>query len=90
MLQQKLGQKSCLRLTVSTATVILFVTLLAGLTLRSGILSAAETRTVTADESLRAWAGHRWLFGADYRELWVAPIEVEVLDLNQEVGGSNR
>ncbi|ETW94394.1 MAG: hypothetical protein ETSY1_35065 [Candidatus Entotheonella factor] len=48
---------------------------------------AAETRTVTADASLRAWGVHKWLLGANYRDLWTTPIEVEVLNLQTEAGG---
>ncbi len=48
---------------------------------------AAETRTVTADQALKAPAVYKWFLGADYRDVWIAPIEVEVLDMQQEAGG---
>src|SRR5687767_12156249 len=51
-----------------------------------GALSA-ETRTVTADQSLRASTVYKWFLGADYRDVWATPIEVEVLDLQPEAGG---
>jgi len=34
-----------------------------------------------------AGAIHRWLFGADYRHLWTAPVSLEVLDLRTTAGG---
>ena len=72
---------------VRTAWVIFILTLLADAFWTSRSLLAAETRTVTADESLRAGAVHRWMLGSDYRDLWTTPIEVEVLDLQNEAGG---
>ncbi len=68
------------------ASAVLCFMLLALLSLMCGTLSA-ETRTVTADPSLKASAAYKWLLGADYRELWNTPIEVEVLNLQQEAGG---
>ena len=60
---------------------------LAGPLLMPGSVVLAETRTVTADESLGAPGVHRWLLGSSYRQLWTTPIEVEVLDLNRFAGG---
>ena len=34
-----------------------------------------------------AGALHRWLWGTDYRALWAAPVQVEVLDLSSVGGG---
>ena len=70
-----------------TAWVVFILTLLADAFWASRSLSVAETRTVTADESLRAGAVHRWILGSNYRDLWTTPIEVEVLDLQNEAGG---
>ena len=53
----------------------------------SGSLLAAETRTVIADPTLAVGPIHRFFLGADYRALWTAPVEMEVLDLNREAGG---
>ena len=53
----------------------------------SGSLLAAETRTIVADPTLSAGPIHRLLLGADYRDLWETPIEIEVLDLSREAGG---
>ena len=53
----------------------------------SGPLLAAETRTIVADPTLSAGPVHRLLLGADYRDLWATPIEIEVLDLSREAGG---
>ncbi len=60
--------------------------MLALLSLMRGTL-AAETRTVTANQDLKASAVYKWLLGADYRDVWAAPIDVEVLNLQQEAGG---
>jgi hypothetical protein len=49
--------------------------------------SAAETRTVVAGAQYKANGFQEWLVGRDYRELWVAPVTVEVLDLQKEAGG---
>ncbi len=51
-----------------------------------GTLSA-ETRTVTADQSLKASGAYKWFLGDDYRNVWSTPIEVEVLNLQREAGG---
>ena len=48
---------------------------------------AAETRTIVADPTLSAGPVKRLLLGADYRELWTTPVEIEVLDLSREAGG---
>ena len=53
----------------------------------SGSLLAAETRTIVADPTLSAGPVHRWFLGADYRDLWTTPAEIEVLDLSSEAGG---
>ena len=52
-----------------------------------GSLLAAETRVIVADPSLSAGPVHRLLLGADYRDLWTTPVEIEVLDLSKEAGG---
>ena len=52
-----------------------------------GPLLAAETRVVVADPTLSAGPVHRLLLGADYRDLWQLPVEIEVLDLSSEAGG---
>jgi hypothetical protein len=43
--------------------------------------------TTTAGPQYRAGWLHRFLFGADYRRLWITPIRVEVLDLHAYAGG---
>ena len=53
----------------------------------SGSLHAAETQTVVGDPTLSAGPIHRFLLGADYRDLWATPFDVEVLDLSTEAGG---
>ena len=48
---------------------------------------AAETREIVGDPSLSAGPVHRALLGADYRDLWTKPIQIEVLDFSTEGGG---
>ena len=67
-----------------------FNRLLIGLTalfFSSGSLLAAETRLLEADPTLSAGPIHRLFLGADYRDLWTTPAEIEVLDLSVEAGG---
>lgn len=45
------------------------------------------TATVVAGSRYRAGALRRFLLGRDYRDLWTAPVEVEVLDLRRFAGG---
>jgi hypothetical protein len=44
-------------------------------------------RKVVADPQYAAGGFHRAFFGDDYRDLWTAPVTVEVLDLGREAGG---
>ena len=46
-----------------------------------------KTQTVVAGEQYKNAPGSAFLFGADYRQLWATPIEVEVLDLRAVGGG---
>jgi hypothetical protein len=55
--------------------------------LLSGSSSAEETRTVAAGPRYEAGALHRFVLGSGYRDLWAAPIAVEVLDLTTWSGG---
>jgi hypothetical protein len=59
--------------------------LLIGVT-AAGVL-AEETRTVAAGPQFKAGGFHRFWFGDGYRDLWTAPIEVPVLDLQKTGGG---
>jgi hypothetical protein len=47
----------------------------------------ATTHTVVPGERYRSGAFSRWLYGDDYREVWITPIEVPVLDLDAVGGG---
>jgi hypothetical protein len=47
----------------------------------------AETRSVVAGERFQAGGLHRFLFGADYRDLWTMPVELPLLDLKTYAGG---
>ncbi len=44
-------------------------------------------QTVVAGEHYRAGWFHRLMLGSHYRDLWTAPLEVEVLDLSRFAGG---
>src|SRR5215468_1988914 len=61
----------------------------AGILALSSLAAAdsTETRTVVAGEKYRASGTHKWIFGGDYREMWLKPIKVEVLDMKKEAGG---
>ncbi len=48
--------------------------------------SQPRTQTVVAGEQYGNTPGGTMMFGADYRDLWITPIEAKVLDL-QSVGG---
>jgi len=49
--------------------------------------AASDSTEVVISERYAAGGFHRWLFGSYYRDLWTAPITVEVLDLAREGGG---
>jgi hypothetical protein len=60
----------------------------AGLVAATSVRAEAETRTVVAGARYEtAPGGQHWILGRDYRDLWAAPIEVEVLELRQVGGG---
>lgn len=86
-MQRKIHRQIDSAFAVRTAWVVCLLTLLADPFWKSGSLSVADTRTVTADQSLRAGAVHQWILGSNYRDLWTTPIEVDVLDLQKEAGG---
>jgi hypothetical protein len=46
-----------------------------------------EQRTVVAGEQYRRSGFYRFLFGADYRDLWTTPLSLPVLDLQTFGGG---
>jgi hypothetical protein len=50
-------------------------------------VSSDSTEQVAAGKRYHASGLHRFLFGKDYRRLWVEPIEAEILDLRKEAGG---
>jgi hypothetical protein len=58
--------------------------------LASSLVAAAqgpETRTVVAGAKYKASGTHTWIFGDDYREMWLTPIKVEILDMHKEASG---
>jgi hypothetical protein len=64
--------------------------LLAVLVTTAGRSAAGEemaTRVVTAGARYQAGGTHAFLLGDGYRDLWAAPIEVPVLDLDSFAGG---
>jgi hypothetical protein len=48
---------------------------------------APDSATVVADSAFARAGLGRWLLGSTYRELWTAPMRVEVLDLGRFAGG---
>src|SRR5882724_3320046 len=52
-----------------------------------GAGASARFVSVIAGPRYQASGFHRLLFGNEYRELWISPIEVEVLDLRTYAGG---
>src|SRR5688572_29192471 len=59
-----------------------------GIMMLSGsMMSAQETRLVTAGKEYEASGNQRRWFGTGYRDTWAAPFEAPVLDLSKEAGG---
>jgi hypothetical protein len=48
---------------------------------------AADSANVVADSAFARAGLGRWLLGSTYRDLWTAPMRVEVLDLGRFAGG---
>ncbi len=46
-----------------------------------------KVRRIIAGEQYKVSGFHKLLLGKDYRDLWVTPIDVEVLDLNSFANG---
>jgi hypothetical protein len=46
-----------------------------------------KTETVVISKQYTAGGFHCWLWGKDYRTLWAAPIQIQVLDLHNQAGG---
>lgn len=61
--------------------------LVAGTLRAAGPPPGTERATAVAGEQYDAGGLHRFLFGNDYRELWITPVETEVLDLGVFGGG---
>jgi Omp85 superfamily domain len=49
--------------------------------------TSAAARTVKIGPQYEAGGLHRWLWGADYRDLYSTPVELPVLDLHSYAGG---
>jgi hypothetical protein len=47
----------------------------------------SEPRTITAGARYRRSGFYRFLFGADYRDLWTTPVSLPVLDMERFAGG---
>jgi hypothetical protein len=50
-------------------------------------VTASGRRTITAGERYRKGGFYRFLFGADYRDLWTTPVSLPVLDVDRFAGG---
>jgi hypothetical protein len=50
-------------------------------------LPPPAARSVVIHPQYQAGAVHRWLWGADYRDLYASPVELPVLDLRSYAGG---
>src|SRR5687767_9804347 len=48
---------------------------------------AQEVKVVAPGARYGAGSFHQWFFGSGYRELWVTPVRVPVLDLRTVAGG---
>ncbi len=46
-----------------------------------------KTQNVVASTKYKVSSIHKWFLGTNYRDLWITPIEVEVLDLQNFAGG---
>lgn len=59
------------------------------LLLLSGFLFAQESKKVTVipEPDFKAGYFHKLFFGTHWRDLWTAPLEVEILDLDKFAGG---
>ncbi len=80
--------KSKLENTTLARAFTLLVILAHGLICARYLTAQSKTKTVIAGERYaNAAGGQAWLLGEDYRDLWAAPIDVEVLDLQSEGGG---
>ena len=49
--------------------------------------AGARTHTVVPGARYEAEGLRRWFFGGGYRDIWTTPVEIPVLDLDNEVGG---
>jgi hypothetical protein len=50
-------------------------------------LDASEKRTVVAGQRYKKGGFYRFLFGANYRDVWTTPVELPVLDMSTYAGG---
>ncbi|HEX6071049.1 MAG TPA: BamA/TamA family outer membrane protein [Longimicrobiaceae bacterium] len=57
------------------------------LVMATPVAAQQDSVTVVAGPAYEAGDLHRWLLGNGYRDLWVTPIRVQVLDLDREAGG---
>ena len=64
-----------------------FTTLLASAGSAADEVPDSERRTITAGERYRKGGLYRFLFGADYRDLWTTPVSLPVLDMGRFAGG---
>jgi hypothetical protein len=53
----------------------------------SDLVPSKKITQIAAGERYRASGLHQFLFGRDYRQLWVESIKAEILDMESEAGG---
>ena len=88
--RRRIGKLRYLRIHQSliwTCLVLLFLTLCSLNLGASETGKSNETKKVAAGARYKASSLHEFFLGKDYRDLWVMPIEAEVLDLNTFAGG---
>jgi len=73
----------CPRISHALFALILLVALRAAVARADSL----TVRTLAAGEHYRAGSVHRFLLGADYRDLWTAPVQAPVLDMHAFAGG---
>jgi hypothetical protein len=75
-----------LRIT-KVASILFLIHVLAGDTVGAADAPAEKTKTVVAGEQYGKPPGGLFFFGKDYRDLWTAPVQIPVLDMQSFAGG---
>lgn len=69
------------------ASILFLIHVLAGDTVGTADAPAEKTKTVVAGEQYGKPPGGLFFFGKDYRDLWTAPVQIPVLDMQSFAGG---